>query len=56
MGEIIIENVVERDKLYFYYVDGEGNLCRAKRNMTGRPKKKPLDKKVLGEVKKFMSN
>jgi hypothetical protein len=30
MGEIIIHNVLQREPGYFYYVDKEGNLCRAK--------------------------
>ncbi len=29
MGEIIVENVVERESGYLYYVDGKGNVCRA---------------------------
>jgi len=30
MGEIIVENAVEREKGYLYYVDAEGNICRAR--------------------------
>lgn len=29
MGEIIIPNVVKRERGYLYYIDGKGNLCRA---------------------------
>jgi len=29
MGEIILENAVEREPGYLYYVDGKGNVCRA---------------------------
>jgi len=29
MGEILIRNAVQREKGYLYYVDGEGNVCRA---------------------------
>lgn len=36
MGEVIIENAVEREKGWLYYVDGDGNVCRAK---MGRKKK-----------------
>jgi len=39
MGEIVLEKAVQREKGYLYYVDGKGNVCRAK--MThGRKKKK----------------
>ena len=32
MGEILVRNVVVRDnQKYLYYIDGEGNACRAKR-------------------------
>jgi hypothetical protein len=30
MGEIIVKNVVTREPGYIYYVDGQGNVCRAK--------------------------
>jgi len=36
MGEIIVKNAVKREKGYLYYIDGEGNVCRAK---MGRKKK-----------------
>jgi len=38
MGEIIINNAVERREGYIYYIDGEGNLCEAERGK-GRKKK-----------------
>ena len=38
MGEIIIPNAVKREKDYIYYVDGKGNVCRAKM-ARGRKKK-----------------
>ena len=38
MGEIIIKNAVVREVGYLYYVDGNGNVCRAK--MARRGKKK----------------
>ena len=45
MGEIIREKVVEREKGYLYYIDGKGNLCRAKMGRSGRkPKPKKEDK------------
>ena len=37
MGEIVVENAVEREKGYLYYVDGSGNVCRSK---MGRKSKK----------------
>jgi len=40
MGEIIMRNAVKREKGYMYYVDGKGNLCRAKMAKGGRKKKK----------------
>lgn len=39
MGKIIVKNAVEREKGYLYYVDGEGNVCRAKMKQ-GRKKNK----------------
>jgi len=40
MGEIIKKNVVKRQLGYLYYVDGQGNVCRAKMNRTGKKKKR----------------
>lgn len=40
MGEIIMKNAVKREKGYMYYVDGKGNLCKAKMAKGGRKKKK----------------
>ena len=40
MSEIIIKNAVEREKGYLYFVDGKGNVCRAKMNRGGRPEVK----------------
>ena len=39
MGEIVLEKAIEREEGYLYYVDAEGNVCKAKLNRTGRPKK-----------------
>jgi hypothetical protein len=39
MGEIIIPNAVEREEGYLYYVDGKGNVCRAKLQHGGKKKK-----------------
>jgi len=38
MGEIIIKNAVQREPGYLYYVDGEGNICRAKMKNEKRKK------------------
>lgn len=38
MGTIIVKNAVQREPGYIYYIDGEGNLCRA--NMKRSKKKK----------------
>lgn len=38
MATIIIPNAVKREPGYLYYIDGEGNICRAK--MAKRQKKK----------------
>lgn len=44
MGEIIIPNAVKREVGYLYYVDGKGNVCRAKMSRGGKKKKeKPSD-------------
>jgi len=40
MGEVILKNAVKREKGYMYYVDGKGNLCRAKMARGGKKKKK----------------
>jgi len=40
MGEFIMKNAVKREKGYMYYVDGKGNLCRAKMAVGGKRKKK----------------
>jgi hypothetical protein len=29
-GEILVKNAVKREQGYLYYVDGDGNVCRAK--------------------------
>lgn len=29
MGEILFKNLVKREPGYLYYIDGEGNVCRA---------------------------
>ena len=39
MGEIIIPNAVVRETGYLYYVDGEGNVCKAKMARKGKSKK-----------------
>jgi len=39
MGEVIVKNVVERKPGYLYYVDGKGNVCKAKMSR-GKKKKK----------------
>ena len=38
MGEVIVKNVVAREPGYLYYVDGKGNVCRAKMSK-GKKKK-----------------
>jgi len=30
MGKIIVKNAVKREKGFLYYIDGQGNICRAK--------------------------
>ena len=45
MGEIVIKNAVVREKGYLYYLDSQGNVCRAKLNRGGRPElKKEVNK------------
>lgn len=29
MGKVIIRNAVKREEGFLYYVDGEGNICKA---------------------------
>lgn len=43
MGKIIVKNAVERESGYLYYVDGQGNVCRAE---MARGKKKVVKKVV----------
>jgi hypothetical protein len=43
MSEILIKDVVKREKGYLYYVDGVGNVCRAV--MTRGRRKKGKKKK-----------
>lgn len=38
MGEVIVKNVVKREPGYLYYIDGKGNVCRAKMSR-GKKKK-----------------
>ncbi len=40
MGEIVLKNAIEREKGYLYYVDGKGNVMRAKMARGGKSKKK----------------
>lgn len=44
-GTIIIKNAVQREKGYMYYVDGEGNICKAKMATGGRKPSKKVKKK-----------
>lgn len=43
MGEIIIKNAVQKEKDYLYYIDGEGNVCRALLKRGGARKKKKIN-------------
>jgi hypothetical protein len=38
MGEILVKNVAVREPGYLYYIDGKGNVCRAKMSR-GKKKK-----------------
>jgi hypothetical protein len=40
MGEIILKDAVKREAGFLYYVDGKGNVCRAKMMRKGTTKKK----------------
>ena len=44
MGKIIIKAAVVREPGYLYYIDGKGNLCKAKMSHGGRKKKKKSKK------------
>lgn len=46
MGEIIKKNAVKREKGYLYYIDGKGNICRAKLSRGGKKKKEKKQKKT----------
>jgi hypothetical protein len=49
MGEIVVKNAVERKEGYIYYIDGEGNLCEAKRAMGGKKKGNGKKAKVVAK-------
>ncbi len=40
MGEIIASKIVQREPGYLYYIDKEGNICRAKLMRGGGKRKK----------------
>lgn len=40
MGEVILKEAIKRQEGYLYYVDGKGNVCRAKMSRRGKGKKK----------------
>jgi len=40
MAEILIKDAVKRESGYLYYVDGKGNVCRAKMARGRKGKKK----------------
>ena len=40
MGEILIKDAVKREVGYLYYVDGKGNVCRAKMSRGRKSKSK----------------
>jgi len=39
MGKIIVKNAVVREPGYLYYIDGEGNLCKAEMKRNKKIKK-----------------
>lgn len=39
MGKIIVENAVKREPGFLYYIDGEGNLCRAEMKKKNKKEK-----------------
>lgn len=39
MGKVILPNAIKREAGYLYYVDGKGNVCKAKMSRKGRKKK-----------------
>ena len=44
MSEILVKNAIKRETGYLYFVDGQGNLCRAKMSRGGKKKKSPKKK------------
>lgn len=40
MGEILVKSAVKRQSGYLYYVDGKGNVCRARMARGGKKKAK----------------
>lgn len=40
MGQVVVKNAVKRQPGFLYYVDGKGNVCKAKMARRGRKKKK----------------
>lgn len=39
MGKIIVKNAIEREPGYLYYINGNGDVCRAKMKRGGKKKK-----------------
>jgi len=52
MGKIIVKNVVERQKGFLYYIDGQGNVCEAEMARGGKKKKASAKKKKVAKKKK----
>jgi len=44
MSEILIRDAVKRETGFLYFVDGKGNVCRAKMARGGRSKSKKAKK------------
>jgi hypothetical protein len=51
MGTIIVKDAVKREPGFLYYIDGQGNLCKAKMK-TGGTKKKAAKKSAKKSTKK----
>ena len=51
MGTVVVKNAVKREPGHLYYVDGQGNVCKAVMSRGGK-KKKTAKKSVKKSVKK----
>ena len=54
MGRIVLKKAIEREPGFLYYIDAEGNVCKAKMKVGGKKKKRKLfGKKKVKKKEKY---